>query len=69
MQGKEDHRTGLSSTSRGVRLIYRLTNSGSTLLWPGLICEEISEWNVNKSGNSSLHLRAKGGVVPPSVHI
>ncbi len=23
--------------------------------------------DVNKSGNSSLHLRAKGGVVPPSV--
>jgi hypothetical protein len=59
MQGKEDHRTGRISTSRGVRLIYRLTYSASTLLWRGLICEEISEWNVNKFRNSSLHLRAK----------
>jgi hypothetical protein len=27
------------------------------------IYEEISEFNVNKFGESSLHLRAKGGVV------
>ncbi len=35
----------------------------------GLFYEEISELNLNKSENSSLQLRAKGGVVPPSVHI
>jgi hypothetical protein len=26
-----------------------------------------NEWNAQKSGKSSLHLCAKGGVVPPSV--
>jgi hypothetical protein len=36
----------------------RPTYSRTKLLWRGLIYEEISEWNVNKSGNSSLHLRA-----------
>ncbi len=34
----------------------------STLLWRSFIYEEISECSVNKSGNSSWHLRAKGGV-------
>jgi hypothetical protein len=30
---------------------------------------KIRELNVNKIRESSLHLRAKGGVVPPLVHI
>jgi hypothetical protein len=36
----------------------RPTYSRSKLLWRGFIYEEISEWNVNKSGNLSLHFRA-----------
>ncbi len=39
------------------------------LSWCKFIYEEISECNVNKSGNRLYILRAKGGVVPPSVHI
>jgi hypothetical protein len=37
-----------------------------TVLCPGSICKEVSERNVHKSGNSSLHLHAKGGVEPTS---
>jgi hypothetical protein len=37
------------------------------VLWRGFINEEICEWNVHKSGKSSLHLRAKVGVVPASI--
>ncbi len=50
------------------RKLSRPTYSRSTLLWRGFIHEEISRWYVNKSGNSSLHLSAKGGLVPASVH-
>jgi hypothetical protein len=38
-----------------------------TVLWCCFINEEISQWNVHKSGKSSLHLRAKVGVVPTSI--
>ncbi len=47
----------------------RPTYARSTLLWRGFICEEISECDVNISGNSSSHLSAKCGLVPPSLHI
>ncbi len=52
-------------------MLSQPTYSGSTLLWRSYIHAEICDCSVNKSGNSSLHLRAKGGVaiVPPSVHI
>ncbi len=36
------------------------------LLWRGFIFAEICEWIEIKSWKSSLHLRAKGGVVTPS---
>jgi hypothetical protein len=36
------------------------------LLWRGFIHVKIHEWNVNKTA-TSLRLRSKGGLVPPSV--
>ena len=39
------------------------------LLWRCFICEEISDWNVNKSANRLDIDAPKGWAVPPSVHI
>jgi hypothetical protein len=54
MQGKQDHRTGRGSTLRGLGIIYTCCDLPTVEVhYYGavLICEEISEWNVNKSGN------------------
>ncbi len=51
------------------RKLLRATYSRSILLWRGFIYEEISGCDVNISGISSSHLSAKGGLVPPSLHI
>ncbi len=37
------------------------------VLWRGFISVKITEWNVNKSASRPVHLRAKGGVVSPSI--